>query len=144
MAVCATLIVAALTAAPARAACVPDADTACLLGGRFAVEVVWTTVDASGDARLMSFNGARAESDQSAFFFFFDNSNFEMGVKMVDACSFNDSFWVFVSGLTNQAYDVAITDTHSGLIRHYRNPLGQYPQTIGATGADTGFPCTAP
>ena len=131
-----------LAAAPALAACVPDADTACLLGGRFAVEVVWTTVDASGDARLMSFNGARAESDQSAFFFFFDNSNFEMGVKMVDACSFNDSFWVFVSGLTNQAFEVSILDTATSQTRSYTNPLGTYPQTVGATDGVAGFDCT--
>ena len=90
----------------------------------------------------MDFSGQRAASDQSSFWWFFDPANFEMGVKMVDACvpPFN-AYWVFVSGLTNQAYDVAITDTHRGLTRHYRNPLGQYPQTIGATGADTGFPC---
>ena len=124
--------------------CLRDAETACLLAERFEVGVVWTTSEASGEGRVMSFAGARAESDQSAFFWFFDPANFEMGVKMVDACSFTNSYWVFVSGLTNQAYDVRITDTHTSLFRIYRNPLGQYPQTIGATGAGDGFPCTPP
>ena len=90
----------------------------------------------------MSFNGARAESDQSAFFYFFDNANFEMGVKMVDACSFNDSFWVFVSGLTNQGYAVNILDTFTGQTRTYSNPLDHYPQTVGATDGVSGFDCT--
>jgi hypothetical protein len=45
---------------------------------------------------------ARAESDQSAFLWFFDPSNFEMGLKMLDACTLNNHFWVFISGLTNQ------------------------------------------
>ncbi len=122
--------------------CVADADTACHLGNRFQVEVDWTTADTAGSAQVMSFGGERASSDQSSFWWFFDPANFEMGVKMVDACSFTNSYWVFVSGLTNQAYDVRITDTHTSLFRIYRNPLGQYPQTIGATGAGDGFPCT--
>ncbi len=126
----------------AATACADDADTACHLGGRFAVEVDWTTVSDSGSAEVMSFGGQRAASDQSSFWWFFDPANFEMGVKMVDACvpPFN-AYWVFVSGLTNQGFTVNITDTTTGLSKPYSNPLGQYPQTIGATGADTGFPC---
>ncbi len=122
--------------------CADDADSACHLGGRFQVEVTWTTIEGSGAAQVMSFGGQRAASDQSSFWYFFDPANFEMGVKMVDACvpPFN-AYWVFVSGLTNQAYDVAITDTTTDITRHYTNPLGSYPQTIGATGAGDGFPC---
>ena len=133
------------TADPATTACSADDDTACHLGGRFEVEVHWTTVSDTGSAKVMSFGGQRASSDQSSFWWFFDPANFEMGVKMVDACvpPFN-AYWVFVSGLTNQAFDVEITDTTSTLSRHYTNPLGSYPQTIGATGASDGFPCTAP
>lgn len=122
--------------------CQPSPTTACLLGGRFGVSVDWQTTSDSGVAQVMSFNGARAESDQSAFFYFFDNANFEMGVKMVDACAFNDSFWTFVSGLTNQAYTVTIFDTFSGQLRQYTNPLGQYPQTLGNTDGVSGFDCT--
>ena len=128
-----------LAAAPAFGqGCLPDSDTACLLGGRFGVEVQWQTAELAGAAQLMSFGGARAESDQSAFFWFFDNSNFDMGVKMVDACSFNDSFWVFVSGLTNQAFTVTIRDGVTLAERSYSNPLGTYPQTIGATDGTSG------
>ncbi|MBZ0089283.1 MAG: hypothetical protein K8H90_02780, partial [Thermoanaerobaculia bacterium] len=123
-------------------ACVPSAANACLLGGRFQVNVAYTTESSAGIGQVMSFNGARAESDQSAFFYFFDNANFEMGVKMVDACSFNDSFWVFVSGLTNQGYAVTILDTFTGQSRAYPNILGNYPQTIGATDGVAGFDCT--
>ena len=123
-------------------ACSPSNLNACLLGGRFQVNVAYTTASSAGLGQVMSFNGARAESDQSAFFYFFDNANFEMGVKMVDACSFNDSFWVFVSGLTNQGYAVTILDTFTGQTRAYPNLLGNYPQTIGATDGVTGFDCT--
>ena len=122
--------------------CVPTANAACLLDGRFQVDVDWTTGSGSGHGGVMTFAGARAESNQSVFFYFFDNANFEMGVKMVDACSFNDSFWVFVSGLTNQAYTVHIRDVATGQTRSYSNPLGNYPQTIGATDGTSGFDCT--
>ncbi len=92
-------------------ACIRDADTACLLGGKFKVEVEWTTASNTGTGKVMSFNGERAESDESAFFWFFNSTNFEMGVKMVDACvaPFN-RYWVFVSGLTSQEYRVRVTN----------------------------------
>lgn len=114
--------------------CVPDADTACLLGGRFKVEVTWTTASATGAGQIMSFSGQRAESDQSAFFWFFNPTNFEMAVKMVDACvpPWN-SYWVFVSGLTNQAYQVDITRvglSNPQTTKSYTNPLGTLPTTI--------------
>lgn len=133
-------IVAPVT--PEVGTCVADGDTACHLADRFRVEVTWTTVEGTGSAQVMSFGGQRASSDQSSFWYFFNPENFEMGVKMVDACvePFN-AYWVFVSGLTNQAYDVTVTDTVTDTVRHYTNPLGSYPQTIGATGANDGFPC---
>ena len=90
----------------------------------------------------MSFGAQRAETDQSVFWYFFDPANFEMGVKMVNACSLNSSHWVFVSGLTNQEYGVTITDTVTSRTRTYSNPLGSYPQTVGATDASTAFSCS--
>lgn len=119
--------------------CVRGAQTACLLGGRFEVKVSWRTASGNGNASVMDFGGARAESDQSAFFWFFDAANFEMGVKMVNACTppFN-RFWIFVSGLTNQEYAVTVRDAQTGNAKSYVNPLGSYPQTIGDTEA---LPC---
>jgi len=124
-------------------ACTPSATAACLLGDRFKVTVSYQTVSTTGAGNVMSFGGQRTESDQSVFWWFFDPANFEMGVKMVDACvpPFN-AFWVFVSGLTNQGYTVTITDTQTGRVRTYSNSLGVYPQTVGATGTTDGFPCS--
>jgi hypothetical protein len=119
--------------------CVASDTAACLLDGRFEVSVVFRTSDASGEARVMSFGTERAESDFSVFFWFFDPANFEMGVKMVDACVPQfDRFWVFVSGLTNQEFTVAVRDSETGQVNEYFNPLGTYPQTVGDTDA---FPC---
>ncbi|MBZ0090564.1 MAG: S8 family serine peptidase, partial [Thermoanaerobaculia bacterium] len=116
--------------------CTRDSRTACLLSNRFEVRVTYTTQSATGNGQLMSFNGARAESDQSAFYYFFDNANFEMGVKMQNACvaPFN-KYWVFVSGLTNQGYTVTVRDANTGSTKIYSNPLGSYPQSVGDTSA---------
>jgi hypothetical protein len=117
--------------------CVRDAATACLLAGRFEVRVSWSTLVGSGVARVMAFGGERAESNQSAFYYFFDDQpeNFEMGVKVLDGCAINGKFWVFVSGLTNQGYEVAVRDSVTGAIRRYANPQGTYPRTVGDTDA---------
>jgi hypothetical protein len=116
--------------------CLRDGTTACLLAGRFEVRVTWGAFDGgSGVGHVMSFAGARAESDQSAFFWFFNPANFEMGVKAVDACGPYDRFWVFVSGLTNVRFEVEVRDTHSGAVKRYSNPLGVLPTTRGDTSA---------
>ncbi len=119
--------------------CIRDADTACLLGGKFKVEVEWTTATNTGTGKVMSFNGERAESAESAFFWFFNSTNFEMGVKMVDACvaPFNH-YWVFVSGLTSQEYRVRVTKVSSPTeVKTYFNPLDNLPTTEGDTAAFT-------
>lgn len=116
--------------------CTPSATRACLLNDRFEVTVSYQTATAGGQASVMSFSGQRAESDQSVFLYFFDNANFEMGVKMVNACTPPfDRFWAFISGLTNQGYTVTIRDTATGVVKNYNNPLGTYPQTVGDTNA---------
>lgn len=118
--------------------CFRDSDTACLLNGKFKVEVEWTTATGTGSGTLMAFNGERAESDESAFFWFFSATNFEMGVKMVDACvaPFN-RYWVFVSGLTSQQYLVRVTKMSTGEVETYFNPLNTLPTTEGDTNAFT-------
>ncbi|HEV8239778.1 MAG TPA: hypothetical protein VGS57_10445 [Thermoanaerobaculia bacterium] len=80
--------------------CARDSRHACLLNGRFDVSVAFVSNSGSGNAQLMSFNSQRAETDESAFFWFFNPANFEMGIKMVDACVplFGNKFWVFASG----------------------------------------------
>lgn len=121
--------------------CVRNAETACLLSNRFEVKVDWQTTTGSGKAKVMSFDGARTESDQSVFYYFFDPANFEMGVKVLNGCGLNDKFWIFVSGLTNQAYTVSVRDTQTGTVKKYSNLLGQYPQTVGDTSA---LDCSGP
>jgi YD repeat-containing protein len=119
-------------------ACVPDADTACLLGGRFQVRVHFANPNANGAATIMSFSGETAANDQSAFFYFTNPANFEMGVKMVAGCGLNGNYWFYVSGLTNQEWLVQVIDTDTGTERYYYNPLNRLSETTADTAA---FPC---
>lgn len=118
-------------------ACIRDETTACLLEERFEVRIRWSDFEGHvGSGRVMSFNSERAESDQSAFFWFFQPTNFEMGVKMVDACDPPfERFWVFVSGLTNVGFTVTVRNTSTGELRAYNNPLGNLPTTQADTDA---------
>lgn len=120
--------------------CFASQTTACLLNNRFEVEVFWNTNSGAGPAKVMNFGNTRAQNDQSVFWWFFNAANFEMGVKMADACipALGNRYWVFVSGLTNQGYLVTVRDTHTGRIKFYSNPLTFLPTTAGDTFA---FPC---
>ena len=117
--------------------CVRDATTACLQSGRFEVKVDWQTATAQGAAQVMSFGGQRTENDESVFWWFFGATNFEMGVKVLNACSSNPNskYWVFVSGLTNQGWTVHIRDCRRGPSKTYSNPLDKLSTTVSDTSA---------
>jgi len=115
--------------------CVPTATTACLQNGRFEVRVAYQTGSGSGEGRVMSFGGARTENTDSVFYWFFTPTNYEMGLKVLDACvpALGNRYWVFVSGLTDQGWTVTVRDTATGLVRAYTNEVG----TLSETFADT-------
>jgi hypothetical protein len=118
--------------------CVRDANTACLLSGRFRVTATYKTSSATGEGTVMDFGGSRAESDESVFLWFFDPSNFEMGLKMLDACTLNNHFWVYIGGLTDQGWTVNIVDSTTGASRTYSNALGHLSSSVADTSA---LPC---
>jgi len=121
------------TCSGASANCTRNAGTACLVNGRFKVTVAYNNTTAHGAGTVMDFGGKRAESDESAFLYFTDPSNFEMGLKILPACGVNNHYWVFIGGLTNQGWTVNIVDTANGKTKTYSNRLNH----LTATTADT-------
>ena len=124
-----------------------DSDTrACLLDGRFAVEGImedFSDPPAAFDLRVMDFATLRAETKQAVFFDSFSEGNFEVGVKMVDACDLPTdnplrAYWAFYGGLTNAETEIRITQLETGLSDIWANPEGAFPTTEGRTAA---FPC---
>jgi hypothetical protein len=107
---------------PPLADCTGDDGTLCLQEGRFTVEVEWRDFDGNtGSGRLVS---NAPPSNDSGLFWFFDPTNWELMVKVLDACTFADRFWVFAAATTNVEYTLTVTDTLSGEVRTYANPLG--------------------
>jgi hypothetical protein len=118
-------------------ACLRGSQQSCLHAGRFEVQVDWRTEDDDGKARVMEFGGERTENDESVFWWFFGPQNFEMGVKLLEACvpSLGNKYWVFISGLTDQGWTVRVRDTYTDATRTYVNPVGQLSETFADTAA---------
>ncbi len=107
----------ALTEAPGRCA----ADEPCLADRRFRVKASWR--DPLGQQGL----GAPVYlSDDSLGITFFDASNTEVFVKVLDACypPFGH-YWVLAAGLTDVGVRLEVEDTVTGRKASYERPLGQ-------------------
>jgi Leucine-rich repeat (LRR) protein len=112
------------------AVCFPGDASLCLNGGRFKVEVAWRTADGqSGPGHAVGLTG------DTGYFWFFDASNVEVVLKVLDACGLNQKFWIFAGGLTNVQVNLTVTDTRTGTVKTYRNAQGSPFQPIQDTGA---------
>ncbi len=112
------------------ALCVPAEGVLCL-DERFQVTVDWTDHRGeSGTGRALPL-----ASDTGAFWFF-DDGNLELMVKILDGCDSPwNSYWVFAGGLTDVAVQLEVEDRLTGVRRTYPNPLGQRFQPIQDTAA---------
>ncbi len=111
--------------------CETDPTLLCLQGQRFEVEVEWRDFQgATGRGQVVPFS-----SDDSGLFWFFDADNWEMLVKVLDGCGFNDRFWVFSAATTNVEYTLRVTDRLTGSSKSYFNPLGRSASAITDTDA---------
>ncbi len=111
--------------------CLPDANTLCLNSGRFQVAAQWRTADGkTGQGNAVPL------TDNSGYFWFFTADNVELVVKALNACTQPaPRYWIFASGLTNVAVDITVTDTKTGQVKMYSNPLGHPFDAIQDTGA---------
>ncbi|MCP3956468.1 MAG: hypothetical protein GY719_01305 [bacterium] len=100
--------------------CQPGDTALCLTGGRFRVEALWRTPSGEeGTGRAIQLTG------DTGYFWFFSQNNVEVVLKVLDACiEPYDRFWVFAAGLTDVEVTLRLTDTVSGEVREYQNPMG--------------------
>lgn len=119
------------------AGCTPDANTLCLNGGRFEVRVQWTDFQGNtGPGNVVS----GASSPDSGLMWFFGPDNWELLIKVLNGCGVNGHYWVFGAASTNVAYTIQVTDTQTGQIATYTNPLGTASPAITDTGAFAACP----
>jgi hypothetical protein len=110
--------------------CVQNDTTLCLNNGRFQVRATFQTpAGQSGAARVEKLTG------DTGYLWFFDPSNVEVVVKVLNGCGFNNRYWVFAGGLTNVRTVINVTDTQTGATRRYVNPQSTAFQPIQDTGA---------
>ncbi len=126
-----------LTVNPPSSGCTPGDTTLCLVGGRFQVQVSWTDFQGNtGSGHVVP----GASSDNSGILWYFSPANWELLVKVLDGCGINGHYWVFGAAATNVNYVITVTDTQSGLMRQYTNPLGTQAPAITDTSAFLACP----
>jgi hypothetical protein len=123
----------------AASGCVSNATTLCISDQpgdqRFKVQVHYET---SQDGGLSGYGNAISlvslGVDHGGVFWFFDADNPEMLIKVLDACSVNQKFWVYYSAGTNVGLTVTVTDTETGQSKVYKNAdLTPAPPVPGLT-----------
>ncbi|MEA2605176.1 MAG: hypothetical protein QOF89_6168 [Acidobacteriota bacterium] len=123
------LAVAAATLAPVpgfAASCAPTPTRFCLHDSRFAVEVAWTIPGGGSGA-----GHAVPLTNDTGLFWFFNDSNLELVVKVLDGRALNGHFWVYYGGLSDVEYTITVTDVRTGAFEVYHNPGSRL-----ASGAD--------
>jgi len=111
-------------------ACLTGGPTLCLNEERFKVTVSFKTSQGStGSGQAVQL------TPDTGYFWFFDQSNVEVTIKVLNGCGFNQRFWVFLSGLTNVEVTVTVTDIVTGAVKTYTNPQGRTFRTVLDTGA---------
>lgn len=108
----------------------------CSANDRFEVSVSWRDSQGNtGNGRAIQLTG------DTGYFWFFDEKNIELVVKVLDGCGVNQRYWVFAGGLTNVQADITVRDSLTGAVKTYRNPLNTPFQPVQDTGAFAG--CSA-
>lgn len=97
---------------------IPDDQEVCLID-KFQVAINNVSNSASGLGTPV-----RTGSSDTALFWFFNDRNWEVMVKVLNGCGINNRYWVFISGITNQRYSVQIADKNTLQVKSYTNPLG--------------------
>jgi len=120
---------------PELPSCQPSDTVMCLGGDRFALALTWRDfADRAGSGHVVAVG-----SPDSGLFWFFDQANWEMLVKVLDGCAVNGHYWVLAAATTNVEYTLTVTDLHTDEQRQYSNPLGQSAAAI--TDADAFATC---
>ncbi|MEM9408458.1 MAG: Calx-beta domain-containing protein [Acidobacteriota bacterium] len=120
-----------LTKASSLPICPNDAEALCLgPGNRFEVRMDWRTAQGTSGVGMPT-----GLTSDTGYFWFFDSSNVEVVIKVLDGCALTNHFWVFAGGLTDVETTMTVTDTLAGTSKTYRNRLGDPFQPILDTAA---------
>ncbi len=113
----------------------PDDDTVlCLRDQRFRLDVRWQDFDDNEGA------GRRGpQNGDTGTFYFFNETNTELIVKVLNGSNSNGFYWVFYGALSNTRYTMRVVDTETAACKIYENPSGTFASR-GDTRAFEGDP----
>ena len=112
--------------------CTPSAEALCLQGNKFLVQTRW--IDYAGNAgNGKTVPGASADS---GLFWFFSANNWEVLVKVLNACP--SAKWVFAAASTDVHYELIVTNVTTGETKRWFNYLGNAAPAITDSGAFPG------
>jgi hypothetical protein len=110
--------------------CVASDTVLCLNADRYKVETEWRTgAGGTGQGHAIELTA------DTGYFWFFNDDNVELVIKLLDACGVNSRYWVFAAGLTDVEVTLRVTDTKTGTTRTYTNPLGTAYKALQDTSA---------
>ncbi len=120
--------------------CVPDATTLCIDvepgDQRFKATVSFDTTlggGREGDATATPL--APLGITRGGIFSFFNATNPEMLLKVLNGCNNNGHFWVFYAATTTVGFELTVEDTQTGAVKVYTNPDLQAAEPITDTQA---------
>ncbi len=91
--------------------------------GRFQVTLDWSTVQGGGQSgKGQAISTASVGVTSGGLFWFFQASNPEVLVKVLNGCSVNGQYWAFASAGTNVGLTLTFTDTQRSRTKTYTNP----------------------
>ncbi|HQQ78260.1 MAG TPA: PKD domain-containing protein [Thermoanaerobaculia bacterium] len=100
--------------------CVEDANTMCLIGGRYRVTSRWKNQYAGGAAA----NLYKAKlTDATGAFWLFDGATYEYMIR-INTATDNGKAWIAIPTFTSVEFWVTVTDTINGLTKEYHSAPG--------------------
>ena len=112
--------------------CVPTDTALCLQGARFRVEASWEDFQGgTGSGHAIPL----ADAENSGLLWFFSPGNVEVTVKVLNGCSVNGHWWVFLSSGSTVHYMLTVTDTATGRAWNYQNGTGEAAPLVPDTAA---------
>jgi len=100
--------------------CAPDAQTLCLVNGRYRVTSRWKNQYAGGAEETLS---KTLLTDATGAFWASDPASFEYLIRIVTATD-NGKAWISIPTFTDVEFWLTVLDTKSGLSKEYHSPAG--------------------
>ena len=100
--------------------CLTRGSSLCLADNRFEVTVDWSTAGGGeGPAKVVP-----GGTNNSGLFYFFEQDNWEMLIKVLDGCAVNGHYWVYSAAASDLGLDITVTDTATGAVWTYAKAPG--------------------